>query len=171
MGLLDRLTGTRHPDAGLSARPAGEVRAALLGVGGPDVPYVVRTGRGDENAELVAEWRVAEPTWHGFFARTDVSRVLRIRLRLVPEKHEVRAVEEQLEVTWVRGVPTLSVSAEVGRGPGRTVSRQWTLGRNEEGRLAATETFRFDSADMKDPVRQAVLDAGWTWRGVLIGRL
>ncbi|MBO1334108.1 hypothetical protein [Streptomyces sp. VRA16 Mangrove soil] len=173
MGLLDKLTGTKHPDDGVEPRSTADVRAALLALNGPDVPYAVRYGRdaGDDDADLVAEWRVTEPTWHGFFSRTDVRHVLRFRMRLVPDKHEVRVVEQQLEVTWVRGVPTLSVSAEAGRGPGRTVSKQWTLGRNDEGRIEATETFSFDSADLRDPLRQAILGSGWTWRGVVIGKL
>ncbi|MFE5022543.1 hypothetical protein ACFRAO_04195 [Streptomyces sp. NPDC056656] len=57
MGLFDKLTGTRYPDAGVIPRPAGEVRAALLAINGPDVPYVVRNGTPAEGADLVAESR------------------------------------------------------------------------------------------------------------------
>ncbi|WP_420033727.1 hypothetical protein ACN2WE_14970 [Streptomyces sp. cg28] len=170
MGLFDKLTGTKHPDEGMAPRPAEEVRTALLALNGPEVPYAVRDGR-DEDADLLAEWRVTEPTWHGFFSRTDVRHVLRFRMRLVPERREVRVVEQRLEVTWVHGVPTLSASAEAGRGPGRTVSKQWTLGRNAQGRIEATQTFSFDSADLKDPLQRAVLGSGWTWRGVILGKL
>lgn len=71
MGLFDKPTGTRHPGAGATPRPAGEVRAALLGSTAPtcrraDVPYRVRDGT---------------PS--------------------VPESHEVRAMDEQWQVTWV----------------------------------------------------------------------
>ncbi|MER5944984.1 hypothetical protein ABT127_02845 [Streptomyces sp. NPDC001904] len=170
MGLFDKLTGTKHPGEGMAPRPAEEVRTALLALNGPEVPYAVRDGRA-EGADLLAEWRVTEPSWYGFFSRTDVRHVLRFRLRLVPEKHEVRVVQQQLEVTWVRGVPTLSVSAEAGRGPGRTVSKRWTLGRDDQGRIEATESFSFDTADLRDPLRRTVLDSGWTWRGVVLGRL
>ncbi|MFJ4870073.1 hypothetical protein [Streptomyces sp. NPDC088757] len=44
MGLLDRLTGTEHPDRGTAPRSAEQVRAALLMLNGPDVPFVVRGG-------------------------------------------------------------------------------------------------------------------------------
>lgn len=52
MGLFDRLTGTKRPADGVVPRPAAEVRAALLGLNRPDVPYVIRDGRA-EGVELV----------------------------------------------------------------------------------------------------------------------
>ncbi|MDH6544331.1 hypothetical protein M2167_006898 [Streptomyces sp. SPB4] len=36
------------------------------------------------------------------------------------------------------------------------------------GEVRGFGTFRFDSRDMKDPLRDTVLAAGWTWRGVLL---
>jgi hypothetical protein len=34
-----------------------------------------------------------------------------------------------------------------------------------------TETFRFDSAQLREPLRATVLKSGWTWRGVVFGKL
>jgi hypothetical protein len=166
MGLFDKLTGTKRPSSGVTPRSADDVRAMLLSLNGPDVPYVVRDGT-PEGADLVAEWRIMEPAWRTFFARTQVSRAIKIRMRLVPANHEVRALDQQREVKWVEGTP---VSTEYSRGPARTTSRQWTIGRGAEGRPEMTETFRFDSSELKDPLQDAVLKSGWTWRGV-IGRL
>jgi hypothetical protein len=36
-----------------------------------------------------------------------------------------------------------------------------------DGRQHKVETFRFDTREMTDPLQNAVLGAGWTWRGVL----
>ncbi|MFC6701340.1 hypothetical protein ACFQE4_19075 [Streptomyces thermocoprophilus] len=36
-----------------------------------------------------------------------------------------------------------------------------------EGRTQRVEVFRFDTREMTDPLRDAVVGAGWTWRGVL----
>ncbi|GAA2511618.1 hypothetical protein [Streptomyces longisporus] len=170
MGLFDKLTGTRRPADGVARRTAAEVEAALLGLNRPDVPYVIRDGRA-EGADLVAEWRILDPAWQTFFARTQVSRMFQVRMRLVPEKHEIRSIDQQLEVTWVDGTPRLAFVAEAQRGQVQTVSKRWTLGRGEDGGLEATETFRFDSADLKNPLQDTVLGAGWTWRGVITGKL
>lgn len=167
MGLLDRFTGTLHPDGGAAPLSATEVREALLAVNGPDKPYVVRNARPAEKADLVAEWRVLEPAWRSFFLRTRLDRTLKTKMRLVPGKHEVRALDEQLEITWIGDTPKLAKSAEYGRGQVTTVSKQWTIERGPDGRRRIVEEFSFDTRQMKTPLQKAVLGAGWTWRGAL----
>lgn len=170
MGLFDKLTGTQRPADGVAPTAAEEVRAALLGLNGSDVPYVIRDG-GADGADLVAEWRLAEPTWQHLFVQSRLSHALRIRMRLVQEDHAVRAVEEQWQVMRVGNPPRLEVSRQYSRGPDRTVTRYWTFERGNSGRLQATEIFRFDGTALRDPLRNAVLNCGWTWRGILLGKL
>ncbi|MFI5825840.1 hypothetical protein ACIA6C_01045 [Streptomyces sp. NPDC051578] len=167
MGLLDRFTGTLHPDGSAAPLSAAEVREALLAVNGPDKPYVVRNARPAEKADLVAEWRVLEPAWRSFFLQTRLDRTLKTKMRLVPGKHEVRALDEQLEITWIGDTPKLAKSAEYGRGQVTTVSKQWTFERGPDGRRRIVEEFSFDTRQMKTPLQKAVLGAGWTWRGAL----
>jgi hypothetical protein len=150
MGLFDRLSGTKYPAPGVAPLPAADVRAALLALGGPDVPYRVRNALPAEKADLVAEWQVPE-----------LKLRLRTRMRLVPEHREVRALEERWDIS------PENRSRRYGRGPAPTVSRQWTYERGPDGRRRKVETFRFDSREMSNPLRNAVLDSGWTWRGVL----
>lgn len=85
MGVFDRLTGTRHPGRGISPRSEQEVRAALLAVSGPEVPYRVRGATPEEGVGPVAEWRITEPAMRPFFVRTQLDRTLKTRMRLVPE--------------------------------------------------------------------------------------
>lgn len=170
MGLFDKLTGTQHPAEGVSPVPGEELRAALLGLNQPDVPYVIRYG-GGEQCDLLAEWRLTEPAWQHLFVQSQISHAVRIRMRLDHKEHEVRALEEQWEVSRVGTPTTLRRASEYTRGPSRTVSRRWTIGRGESGGLEATETFRFDSARLREPLRNTVLKSGWTWRGVVFGKL
>lgn len=167
MGIFDRLTGTKRPARGVPPQPTDVLRATLLGLNGPDVPYVVRDGSA-EAIDLIAEWRLMEPAWQGTFAKSQLSRNLEIRMRFVPADCEVRVLEQQWEIDWVDDRP---VSKKYGRGPANTWSREWTIGRGKEGRWEVTETFRFDSSEMKDPLQNTVLEAGWTWRGVPLGKL
>ncbi|MGW2015614.1 hypothetical protein [Streptomyces sp. NPDC001927] len=144
MGLLDNYLGTRRPDEGVVPRTSLELRSTLLALNGPGVPFVVRNGTAKEG-DLVAECRIPQ---------------LRVRLwtrmRLDAAKHEVRAVDEQWEA-----------SGERSRGPANAVYRVWGKETGPDGRERRVETFRFETREMKDPLRQAVLDAGWSWRGVL----
>ncbi|WP_438292524.1 hypothetical protein [Streptomyces sp. HUAS TT7] len=66
MRLFDKLTGTKRPNSGVTPFSAESVRAALLALNGPNVPYLVRGGTSSERADLVAEWRICEPAWHTF---------------------------------------------------------------------------------------------------------
>ncbi|MFC0601597.1 hypothetical protein [Streptomyces palmae] len=163
----DSFTGTRHPDGDAAVSSPAELRAALLALGGPKVPFTVREALPAEKADLVAEWRIQEPAWHTFFARSRLDRQLRISMRLDPEKHEVRSLDEQWEVTWVGHTPQVAASRAYGSGSATTVSKQWTYEKGPDGRRRRVETFGFDSRAMKDPLRTAVLGAGWTWRGAV----
>ncbi len=147
MGLFGKLTGTQHPDAVVIPLPAGEVRAALLVIKRPDVPYVMRNGTPAERADLVAEWRVLEPAWRTFFSHSRLSRTVKTRMRLDAESHEVRALDEQWEVTWVGVTPRPARSREYSRGRVPTVSRQWEVQRGRRtavcaGRRCSASTLR-----------------------------
>jgi hypothetical protein len=128
-----------------------EVRAALLALNGPDVPYRVRNALPAEKADLVAECRIPR-----------VGVTLKTRMRLIPEKHEVRFLDER----WENRSPD-HANAQYGRGYAPAVYRQWETKQGPDGRRRKVETFRFDTRELTDPLRNVVLGAGWTWRGVL----
>ncbi|MCX5376212.1 hypothetical protein [Streptomyces sp. NBC_00091] len=149
--LTDRWTGTKYPRSGIAARPAPEVRAALLAVNGADVRFVVREGTPKEGADLVAEFE---------FPPLDLT--LKTRMRLNPAAHEVRVLEERWEPT------AEGARRQYGRGPADKVYRQWEVKPGADGRRHKAETFRFSTQDMRGPLQRVVLGSGWTWRGVLL---
>ncbi|MFF8883147.1 hypothetical protein [Streptomyces flaveolus] len=151
MGLLDKLTGTRRPDGAGAPRPAEEVRRALLALSDTGAPYRVRDGLPAENADLVAECHIRR-----------VGVRLRTRMRLMSAKHEVRFLDERWE-NRLGG----DADGQYGRGHAPAVFRQWEKQQGPDGREHRVEAFRFDTREMTDPLRDAVLGAGWTWRGVL----
>ncbi|WP_329527145.1 hypothetical protein [Streptomyces sp. NBC_01462] len=148
--LWDKLTVTKYPDSGVSPLPSMEVRAALFALNGPDVPYRVRNALPAEKADLVAECRIPR-----------VGVTLKTRMRLIPEKHEVRFLDERWE-----NRSSDQANAQYGRGHAPAVYRQWKTEQGPDGRRRKVETFRFDTREMTDPLRNAVLGAGWTLRGV-----
>lgn len=135
MGFFDKLTGTKRPETGSAPRQVEELRTALLGLNGPDVPYVISDGAA-HGADLVAEWRIAEPAWQHFFVQSQLTHAIRIRMRLAGDVPEVRAVEESWEVTRVGNPPRLQTSATYTRG-GAGPSRAAT--RSSGGRAAASK--------------------------------
>ncbi|MFD5548892.1 hypothetical protein ACFWJQ_19495 [Streptomyces goshikiensis] len=149
--LFDKWMGTKYPDGGVEPLPVLEVRGALLALGGPDARFRVRNALPGERADLVAECRVPE-----------VCLTLKTRMLFVPSKREVRALNEQ----WEERSQEHS-RGQYGRGPATMVYKKWEFRRGADGRRHRVETFRFDTRDVKNPLRDTVLAAGWTWRGVL----
>ncbi|MFB7258148.1 hypothetical protein [Streptomyces nojiriensis] len=146
----DKRTGTRYPPHQVTPVDAHRLREALLALGGPGARFAVREGTAGERADLVAECRIGE-----------MRLTLKTSMLLVPAKHEVRTLEERWE-------PAVEHSGEqYGRGPGKAVYRQWEFQRGADGRRRKVETFRFETAEMKNPLQNTILRAGWTWRGVL----
>ncbi|MFG2875959.1 hypothetical protein ACGFYU_13290 [Streptomyces sp. NPDC048337] len=158
MGLFDKLTGTRHPEAGVRPLPTMEVRAALLALDGPDVQFTLREGTPKEGADLVAVWRIPPGPWHPRRGQT--------LLRLVPAKREVRTLDEKWERLEDGERSFNGKGLKYSRGPLTSLSTQWTVERDPDGRRRLTETSSFSSTRVKSPLRDAVLAAGWTWRGV-----
>ncbi|WP_030723929.1 hypothetical protein [Streptomyces sp. NRRL F-2580] len=158
MGLFDKLTGTRRPAPGTAPRSAAEVRAALLALDGPDAPFFLREGTAKEGAQLVAVWRLPRGGPHPVRGHT--------LLRLDARAREVRTLDER----WERLEPG-ERSFDGGnlkriRGPVNSFSQQWTFERGPNGRRRMVPESGFSSAAVKAPLREAVLAAGWTWRGV-----
>lgn len=147
--LWDKWTGTKYPAGDVRPLPTMELREALLALNARNVPFSVREAFPREKADLVAECKIPK-----------VKLTLKTRMRLVPAKREVLVLEERWEPSHESG------GQQYGRG-GFTVYRQWEFRRGADGRRRKVETFRFDTRDVRDPLRTMVLNAGWTWRGVL----
>ncbi len=155
--------GTKYPGSGVTPLPAEEVRAALLALNGTGVPFRVRHGFGGQEADLVAEWRLVVPAMDDSLGSRQVERTMKARMRLVAAGCEVHVLEEVREVALSGNPPRPGMTRQWSRGP--YVRRQWTYERGPDGRRQ--KVVLFDSRDMRDRLRNTVLGAGWTWRGVL----
>ncbi|MET7635708.1 hypothetical protein [Streptomyces sp. NPDC005078] len=83
-----KVTGTRYPDTGVASLSTVEVRAALLALNGPEVPYVACNGTPTDCADLVAGCRTLE-----------LGLPLKTRMRPISGNREVRTLDEQREVS------------------------------------------------------------------------
>jgi hypothetical protein len=161
-----RSNGPLTPAPGVPPRSPEEVRAALLAVGRPGVPYVIRDGA-PEGVDVVAGFEITKLTKEGILGRRRYCESFDIHLRLVPETHEVRAVDHYAEFT-LRGDNARRRTTSRSRGQlHRTfVGYEFTPGGGER-----RETYRFDTDELKSALQHAVLTAGWSWHGVTFGRL
>jgi hypothetical protein len=170
MTLLDWLTGTKRPAAGVPPRTAAEVRTALLAVNRPTAPFIVRDGA-PESVDLVAEWRIVDAKWYVIFAKAGLKRVFKILIKLDAQAREVRALDQEWSVEWRAGVPTLSLAAEAFRGQRKEFSFGTAFAFTEKGPYGEVYRYRFSTTEIKTPLQDATTKAGWVWRGVSFGKL
>jgi hypothetical protein len=167
MRLLDLVTGTKRPEAGVEPAPPDAVRQALLGVNRPDVPYAVREATEDEGAELVGEWKLVDLEWRDIFAHGGISKMYRVLMRLDPKKSEVRTIDKEWSVSWQNGVPELSRNFLQARGQLSQTERGVAYGVDEHGMPAQLYNYDFRTKDLKEPLRAAVTGQGWVWHALV----
>lgn len=170
MRLVDWLTGVTPPPADLDRSPPAAARAALLAVDRASAPFLVRDGA-PEGVDLVAEWRIVDARWYEVFAKSGLERVFKLLMRFDAAAGEVRAADQEWRRAWRAGVPELSLAADAFRG------RKWHIGAGEtyafRQDLSYGEVYRysFSTDEIRNPLRQAALAAGWGWRPVAFGKL
>jgi hypothetical protein len=170
MRILDWLTGTKRPAAGVAAKPAAEVRAALLAINQPTLPFVVRDGAA-EKVDLVAEWRIADAAWHEDFGKAGLTKVFKVLMRLDADARTVRAVDQEWSVEWRAGVPTLALAAQAFRGQKFEMSFGARYGFKDKGGFGKIYSYHFSTGEIKTPLQNATTGTGWTWRSVALGKL
>lgn len=170
MGLFDFLTGTKRPKGNVTPATPEALGDALLAVNRDTAPFrVMRDDSG--KADFVAEWKIVDAEWHAAFAKAGLERVFRIRMKLDPAKHELRAVDEEFSVAWEAGVPRLSLAGSAFRGQKTEVSFGAAYAFTETLGVDEVYRYRFNTAEIKTPLQDAVTGLGWTWRGVAFGKL
>ncbi|MFD0415903.1 hypothetical protein [Streptomyces sp. NPDC127108] len=162
MGLFSRFERVTHPpdDIAPPCTPE-EVIEALLDLNGPDAPWTVRDGDPDEGADLVADWHCTDPVWRKYFHSATEDSVLQTRMRLMPDECQVRSLDYQWQL------PTTSMSRSVytsGRGQLRWASVSWSRELGPDGKRRIKKKVEYDTADLKNHLRDTVLDMGWSWR-------
>lgn len=170
MRLRDRLTGTHRPVPEVVPQGWEAVRSRLLALNRPDAAFVVRDGAPD-GVDLVCEWRIQDHEWREYFQAVGMARTFQVLMRARSDARQLRSIDQQWVVRWAAGVPELVPAREVGRGQMPQVERTWTVGRGSNGRVSMDEGPTFSSRELKSPLRDVVTQAGWTWRGVLWGRV
>ncbi len=170
MGMFDVFTGTKRPPDDTPVRAPGQVYDSILAINRPTAPFVIRDGRPD-GVDLIAEWRIVDARWFEIFAKAGLSKTFRVLLQLDPERSEVRAVDQEWEVEWRAGVPSLHAAASGFRGQKTSVQFGTAYAFTEELEFGQVYNYRFTSGELKKPIQEAVAASGLTYRCVTFGKL
>lgn len=133
-------------------------------------PYQIIDGRA-KGVDLIAEWKIVDAQWYEIFAKANLSKVFRIYMKFDPQKREVRAMDEELNVSWRAGVPSFSAEASFFRGQKTSISFGTGYAFTENFAPGQVYKYKFNTNEIKKPIQEAIAASGWTYKGVAFGKL
>ena len=170
MGIMDSLRSTKKPAAGTPVLAETEVRARLMTLNHDTSPFHLVNGS-SEDVDLVAEWKIVDAQWHAVFSKAGISKLFRILMRFDAERHEVRAVDQELSVEWLAGAPRIAVAAAKFQGQMQTVEFGRAVAFTEQRGPGEVYQYHFDTREIKGPVQDTITACGWAYKGVAFGKL
>src|SRR3989338_711589 len=166
MALFDFITGTKRPSKDTPVLGVEELRASILALNRSGAPYQIRDGQ-NESADFVAEWKIVDAKWYEIFAKAGLEKVFKILLKLDPENHEVRAMDEEYTVEWQVGIPSLSKSQSQFKGQKWSMSSESAYAFTEDLGYGKVYDYKFATDEIKKPLQKVILDSGWTYKGIV----
>jgi hypothetical protein len=170
MGAFDFLTGTKRPAAGVPALPAPAVIERLMALNRPTAPWQIMPGAA-ENVDLIAEWKIVDARWYEIFAKASLTKVFRIYLKLDSASREVRAMDREYTLSWSAGVPSLTAAVSSFKGQTTSVEFGTAYAFTETLAPGQVYKYKFNTNEIKNPIQDAVVACGWTYKGVAFGKL
>jgi hypothetical protein len=156
------------PPPGVSLVQPQTLRARLMAINDLGLPFRVREER--RRGRLVAEWRIGDARWFGLTEAGGLTKTHQVHLELDPKTHKVRAIDVDRTVSWGAGVANVAASWAYFQGidffhyeRGALVGLFF-----KDGRWTTTAyDYRFQLAEMKNPLIQAIVESGWTFAPVV----
>ena len=171
MGLFDFITGSKSAPAGVARVSPADLKARILGLNRDTAPWQVRDGA-PEGVDLVAEWRIVDARWYEIFAKAGLEKAFQVLMKFDEAKGEVRAVDREWTVEWRAGVPSLNLAVDTFRGQKVEMSFETAYAfREDDLTYGKVYEYRFSTKELKEPLREAALAAGWGWKGVAFSKL
>ncbi|HSW13951.1 MAG TPA: hypothetical protein VLI06_13990 [Solimonas sp.] len=157
------------PD-GVAAVPAQTLKTRLLHLGQMDLPFTVQPGEQDD--ELLAEWRYADASWLDQMRTHRIRRLIRYRMRLDEASQTLRVLEYRAAFDASAGGGGAAVAWQAQRGITFFEKRtEGVLGlqlRNGRPTRDLSYVYRFDVDEIRGPLLRIVNDSGWHWRTVML---
>jgi len=159
-----------HP-APIAMDPSAQsVYDRLMALNRPTSPYQIIDGK-SQNVDLIAEWKIVDASWYEVFGKANLTKVFRIHMKLDPVRREVRAMDQELNISWKAGVPSLSFEASFFKGQKSSISFGTGYAFTENLAPGQVYKYKFNTNEIKKPIQDVVASCGWTYKGVAFGKL
>jgi hypothetical protein len=150
------------------ALTAAELRARLLALNTPDIPFRIEA---QDDGELSATWNYADAKWVDLARVHGLRRLHRIRMRLDEANRKIRATDYESAYDWSAGAGGAGISWKASTGVvlfQYEHQRVYGLQLDSQGRPTPrlSYAYTFDLQEMKSPLIEAITQAGWQWQPV-----
>ncbi len=156
--------------ANISALSTQEVVNKIMALNRPSAPYQFIDGV-SEGVDLIAEWKIVDAEWYEIFAKAGLEKVFQIRMKLDTEKKQVRAKDYEYSVEWEVGIPSLSLAVSSFQGQSSSVQFGTAYAFTEELKPGQIYNYRFSTSEIKNPLKKAIEECGWKYKGIAFGKL
>ena len=154
----------------IPAQPAEEVIRRILELNRPSAPYQIIDGK-EKGVDLIAEWKIVDAQWYEIFAKAGLESVFRIYMKLDSAKHHVRTKDYEYKISWRAGIPSLSLEVSGFQGQKTSVQFGTAYAFTEELKPGQVYNYRFNTNEMKKPLKKVIEACGWKYKGVAFGKL
>ena len=156
--------------ANISALSTQEVVNKIMALNRPSAPYQFIEGT-SKGVDLIAEWKIVDAEWYEIFAKAGLEKVFQIRMKLDTEKKQVRAKDYEYSVEWEVGIPSLSLAVSSFQGQSSSVQFGTAYAFTEELKPGQIYNYRFSTSEIKNPLKKAIEECGWKYKGIAFGKL
>lgn len=147
-----------------------QVHNSIMALNRASAPYRIIDGH-TEGVDLIAEWKIVDAQWYEIFAKANLTKIFRIYMVLDPAKREVRAMDQEYTLKWAAGVPQISVEKAFFKGQKSSVSFGTGYAFTETLAPGQVYKYRFNTNELKKPLKDAIASCGWKYKGVALGKL
>ena len=163
--------GTLHPDPGVAPVGAEELAQRFLGLQSDGRPFQVRA----DGDKLVVEWKIIDARWTELMAKAGLKMLHTVHMQVDASEKAVRALDVSKRVEWRVEAGLSTIRMQWSLSCFRGISFVDTRGGHqygfsiEGGKPVFDETYsyRFDVDEMKGPLIDIALAAGYRWKPVL----
>ena len=151
-----------------TAVPVSEqtLRLTLKELDNPGLPFEVRD---EENGRMLARWRVADAEWREALSKGGLKVSHEVTMAFDPGKSIIRAVQTSRKLQTSAGLLGMLASFSWSRsvGYGYESASSYGILKTEQGwRPAEAYRDRYVPSEIVQPLANAILDSGWTFKPV-----
>lgn len=149
--------------------PLSTLRNRLMAINRLGLPFQVTEVR---HGRFVAEWRIVDAKWLGLMQAGGLRSVHSLHIDLDERQVKARVLDKGYTVRWETDGMRLKSGFSFFRGiTFAQFERGWMAGllydRQTGWSVREGYNYRFNLAEMKAPLTQAVMQSGWTWQPVV----